>query len=367
MAVSEIRGSGPWLKRPPRQPIMSNGDLLKQLFRNYKEHNNLGFETVAQQIIAEERQKNHHVLAGDLQRILTNGSAPHSPSTGSGGVGGWQNGRFHPLPRNSEEESGLLEIRQPARYWPDLIVSPETQVLLERVITEVRRSELLETHGMRPKRRLLFCGPPGCGKTLTAEMLASELGLPLLYTRFDAVISSYLGQTAAHLRKIFEYASEGRWVLFFDEFDAIGKSRDNISEHGELKRVVNSFLQLLDNFHAPSLVIAATNYEGLLDRALWRRFDEIIRFDRPTREQIPAIVKRKLSAFRHKSLKLTDALLDQMVGFSHADIERVCFDAIKEALLNGQTELANQEFLAALTQEQRRQALIAATTNTQPS
>lgn len=367
MAISERRVSGPWLKRPARQPIMSNGDLLKQLFRNYKEHNNLGFETVAQQIIAEERQKNHHVLAGDLQRILANGSAPHSPSTGSGGVGGWQNGRFHPLPRNSEEESGLLEIRQPARYWPDLIVSSETQVLLERVITEVRRSELLETHGMRPKRRLLFCGPPGCGKTLTAEMLASELGLPLLYTRFDAVISSYLGQTAAHLRKIFEYASEGRWVLFFDEFDAIGKSRDNISEHGELKRVVNSFLQLLDNFRAPSLVIAATNHEGLLDRALWRRFDEIIRFDRPTREQIPTIVKRKLSAFRHKSLKLTDSLLDQMVGFSHADIERVCFDAIKEALLNGQTELANQEFLAALTQEQRRQALITATTNTQPS
>lgn len=359
MTVSERRVSDLWLKRPARQPIMSNGDLLKQLFRNYKEHNNLGFEAVAQQIIAEERQKNHHVLAGDLQRILANGSAPHSLSAG---VGGWQNGRFHPLPRNSEEESGLLEIRQPERYWPDLIVNPETQVLLERVITEVRRSELLETHGMRPKRRLLFCGPPGCGKTLTAEVLASELGLPLLYTRFDAVISSYLGQTAAHLRKIFDYASEGRWVLFFDEFDAIGKSRDNISEHGELKRVVNSFLQLLDNFSAPSLVIAATNHEGLLDRALWRRFDEIIRFDRPNREQMPAIVKRKLSAFRHKSLKLTDSLLDQMVGFSHADIERVCFDAIKEALLNGQTELTNQEFLAALSHEQRRQALIAATT-----
>jgi len=366
MTVSEFRVSGPWLKRLPRQPIMSNGDLLKQLFRNYKEHNNLGFETVAQQIIAEERQKNHHVLAGDLQRILANGSISHAPSTSSGGVGGWQNGHVQPLPRNTDEEAGLLEIRQPDRYWPDVLLSAENGALLERVITEVRRCELLETHGMRPKRRLLFCGPPGCGKTLTAEVLAGELGLPLLYTRFDAIISSYLGQTATHLRKIFEYAAKGRWVLFFDEFDAIGKSRDNLTEHGELKRVVNSFLQLLDNFTAPSLVIAATNHEGLLDRALWRRFDEIIRFDRPSRDQIPAIVKRKLSAFRHKGLKLTDSLLDAMVGFSHADIERVCFDAIKEALLDGQSELTNQHFVAALAQEQRRQAIINTTASNYP-
>lgn len=329
---------------------MPNGDLLKQLFRNYKSSDNPGFEAVAQQIIAEERQKNHHVLANDLQRILANGA-----------VAVRRNGHFHPLPRNQEEDAGLLEIRHPDKYWPDLIITEENCALLERVVTEVRRAEVLETYGVRPKSRLLFCGPPGCGKTLTAEVLAGELGLPLLYTRFDAIISSYLGQTAANLRKIFDYAAVGRWVLFFDEFDAIGKSRDNLAEHGELKRVVNSFLQLLDSFTGQSLVIAATNHEGLLDRALWRRFDDILFFDRPTRTQIPAIVERKLSAFRHKALTLTEPLLDQMVGLAHADIERVCFDAIKEAVLQGKTELTNHEFERALTQECRRQALIATT------
>lgn len=327
---------------------MPNGDLLKQLFRNYKHSDHPGFEAVAQQIIDEERQKNHHVLANDLQRILANGMVTTR-----------RNSHFQSPPINQEENAGLLEIRHPDKYWSDLILTAENRALLERVITEVRRTELLETYGVRPKSRLLFCGPPGCGKTLTAEVLAGELGLPLLYTRFDAIISSYLGQTAANLRKIFDYAAVGRWVLFFDEFDAIGKSRDNLAEHGELKRVVNSFLQLLDSFTGQSLVIAATNHEGLLDRALWRRFDDIFFFDRPTRAQIPAIVERKLSAFRHKALTLTAPLLDQMVGLAHADIERICFDAIKEAVLEGKTELTNHEFASAVAQECRRQTLIA--------
>jgi len=161
-----------------------------------------------------------------------------------------------------------------------------------------RSTEIICTlHGFQPATKLLFCGPPGCGKTLCAEIIASELGLPLLYTRFDAIVSSYLGETAANLRKVFEYASSSRWVVLFDEFDAIGKARDDAAEHGELKRVINSFLQLLDGFTAPSILIAATNHEQLLDPALWRRFDEILVFPRPSVHEIRSLLGMKLKKF----------------------------------------------------------------------
>lgn len=322
---------------------MSNGDLLKQLFRKYKSQDSGGFELIAQQIIDEERQKNHHLLANDLERILANGVA--QPRL---------NGHTKNLPRDHEGNVSLVEIRHPSKVWSDVILSEENSAVLERVMLEVRRRELLETYDMKPSTRLLFCGPPGCGKTLSAEILASELGLPLLYTRFDSIISSYLGQTAANLRKVFDFALSGTWVIFFDEFDAIGKSRDDLSEHGELKRVVNSFLQLLDSFSASSLVIAATNHEGQLDSALWRRFDEIVYFDRPTRGQILEIINRKLSAVRHRQLQISETLLDQLVGYSHADLERICADAIKIALLKQENEIDNCEFETALSWQQRR-------------
>lgn len=328
---------------------MSSGDLLKQLFRKYKVGDDSGFETIAQQIIAQEREKNHHVLAADLQRILYNGNGAGIPST---------NGHLKPLPRDQEDNSPLLEIREPEKYWPNVILSDKNRSRLERVILEIRRRESLETYGVRPSTRLLFCGPPGCGKTLTAEVIAGELGLPILYTRFDSIISSYLGQTSANLRKVFDYAASSSWVVFFDEFDAIGKSRDDQSEHGELKRVVNSFLQLLDSFPTDSIIIAATNHEGLLDRALWRRFDDIIFFDLPDRTQIPEIIQRKLNSFRHKSLCLDEKMIDQMIGFSYADIEQICFETIKEAVLNQKEQITNQEFANALAYHIDRQHII---------
>lgn len=326
---------------------MSSGDLLKQLFRKYKIGDDSGFETIARQIIAQEREKNHHVLATDLQRILYNGAG--IPST---------NGHFKPLPQDKEDHLPLLEIRHSEKKWPDVILSDKNRTRVERILLEIRRREVLATYGVRASTRLLFCGPPGCGKTVTAEVIAGELGLPILYTCFDAIISSYLGQTSTNLRKVFDYAASGSWVIFFDEFDAIGKSRDDQSEHGELKRVVNSFLQLLDSFSSDSIIIAATNHEGLLDRALWRRFDDILFFDRPERSQIPEIIQRKLSSFRHKSLRIDDHMIDQMVGFSYADIEQICFDAIKEAVLTQKEQITNKEFSNALDHHLERRHII---------
>lgn len=192
----------------------------------------------------------------------------------------------------------MLEIKRPDRYLDDLVLEEATRSLLDRLLREFREWEVLLTNGLRPVRRVLFCGPSGCGKTVTAEALAAELGLPLLYVRFDAVVSSPLGETAANLRKVFDYARRGQWVMLFDEFDAIGRSRDDITEHGEIKRVVNSFLQIMDNFDGRSLIIAATNFEQVLDPAVWRRFDEVIRFERPGDNQLRILIRKRLAPLR---------------------------------------------------------------------
>ena len=201
---------------------------------------------------------------------------------------------FEGLPRDRARGSDLVEIRSPDHYLGDILLQQDVEEQVRRVLKEYRASALLQTHGLQPQRKLLFCGPPGCGKTLCAEVLADELGLPLVYTRFDAIISSYLGETAANLRQVFDFCSRGSWIVLFDEFDAIGKSRDDVTEHGELKRVVNTFLQLMDSFQSESILIAATNHEGLLDNALWRRFDDVLYFDKPATSQISGLMALKL-------------------------------------------------------------------------
>jgi len=156
---------------------------------------------------------------------------------------------------------------------------------------------------------------------------------------------------------VFDYAKRGNWVVFFDEFDAIGKSRDDTGEHGELKRVVNTFLQLLDGFNSESLFIAATNHEGLLDQALWRRFDDILYFDKPTGEQIYKLLQLKLRGFRHKKVDLAH-FVPKITGWSYADIERVCFEAIKISILAGKKEIDNYIFQRALERQSHRASLV---------
>ena len=159
-----------------------------------------------------------------------------------------------------------------------MVIPPKVQVELEQVVKEYAYADELIGAGLKPKQRLLFYGPPGCGKTLAARVLAGVLGYPLAIVRFDAVVSSLLGETASNLRRVFEFVQPGNWVVLFDEFDAIGKDRDNPFEHGELKRLVNTLLQLMDSFTGQSLLIAATNHEALLDSAIWRRFEAIVPF-----------------------------------------------------------------------------------------
>lgn len=272
---------------------------------------------------------------------------------------------FGSLPRDPDRDAALLDVRRPERSRNEIVLSGELQRKLDRIEAEYRERPSLARLGLAAKTRLLFIGPPGCGKTLCTEILANDLGLSLLHARFDGIVSSYLGETASNLRRLFNYARQHRSILFFDEFDALGKRRDDPQEVGELKRVVGSFLQLLDSYPRENLVVAATNHEGLLDEALWRRFDEILFFGKPTTEQMVQLLELRLRGVRKRSLNL-DALVREMGGFTFADAERVCFEASKAMILAGRRELTQDLLVAELHEQEARIALATGRPNPGP-
>lgn len=327
---------------------MARGDLIKDLFLSYKRGDNEAFLSTATAIAEEERKKHHIVLANELTRILKNSTPARSSQSNVG---------FEPLPKDPDRGTPLMEMRWPTQSLSDLVLSEEQYESLNIVLNEFRHWELLEMNGLPPSQKILFCGPPGCGKTATAEAIASEVGLPLLYIRFDSVVSSLLGETSANLRRVFDYAANGSWVILFDEFDAVGRSRDDPTEHGELKRVVNAFLQLLDSFKGRSLVIAATNFEQALDTALWRRFDEVVRFEKPNNSQLENFLEKKLLLLRPEKKAIQDAA-KSLQGMSYADAERVCLDVRKRLALEGKKTFSPSLLANAVSRQQRRKHLL---------
>ena len=249
----------------------------------------------------------------------------------------------------------FVEVIEPRRTFEDLVVSQQNQEILAGLVHEFRHAEKLRRHALAIRSKLFFCGPPGCGKTITAEIIAREIGLPLFVTRLDAVISSFLGETASNIRKVFDIANTQPSVLFLDEFDALARSRSDSSEHHELRRVVNSLLMMIDRFHGRGLLIAASNLQDSLDTAVWRRFDEVVLFDLPKDRDIRRLLVLKTRNFRagfpieKKAIKLR--------GFSFADIERVCTNAIKRSILEGSKTILESQFELALQEERRRQSI----------
>lgn len=333
---------------------MATGDLIRELFSSYKQGDDEQFRAIAHKIIEEERNKNHNILARDLERIIEQST----PKTLHRASPNWQK-----LPTDRESGVSLVDIKESTKSMRDIILDENLSTQIELIIKEYKYRERLYAYGLSPKRKLLFAGLPGTGKTLLCEVLATELNLPILYTRFDSVVSSYLGETAANLRKIFDFASKGKWIVFFDEFDAIGKSREDQYEHGELKRVVNTFLQLLDNFESESLFVAATNHENLLDRALWRRFDDILFFSLPDKNAITSLIKLKLRNLPHSVEYKKYA--SELSGWSQSDIELACIDAVKRSILEDSDEVTDTIFESAVRYHQRRMEVIAKTASNQ--
>jgi len=329
---------------------MARADLLKKLIQSYQKRDDRAFHEATEEIIKEERKKHHIVLAKELERILRNGN-------GSVNHGQPSLEPFGAIPRDTEKGITLLETKWTSRYLDDLILSTEIRNSIERLMREFREWEVLEANGLLPVRRILFCGPSGCGKTVAAEAIAAELGLPLLYVRFDAVVSSLLGETAANLRRVFDYAQRGQWVMFFDEFDAIGRSRDDPTEHSEIKRVVNSYLQIVDNFSGRSLVIAATNFEQALDLAAWRRFDDVIRFEKPTDGQLKQLVKKRLIPLKFNDSQITE-IVSHLGSATYADAERVCLDIRKSCVIRGTRQVKKDDLDEAISRYLYRKAIL---------
>ena len=333
---------------------MARGETLRKLFKSFSNNEREGFLAAAMEIIEEERNKNHLLLARDLEKLLQNGNGYIKPLAANPTP--WH--QFPEPPKDKDTGLALLDVKQFDLTWDHIVLSEKIFDILQEIVLENRKQDILAAYNLKPKNKLLFCGPPGCGKTQTAKILSSALGLPLVYVNLTAVFSSYLGQTATNLQKIFTYIEKGEWLVLFDEFDAIARDRDNLNEHGEVKRLVNSLLQLIDNATNQSIFVAATNHEKLLDSAVWRRFDEVIFFDNPTVEQRTALLSRYLSAIRYTAINLS-TFAERLENATGADIERICSDAIKAVVLRGERTVTADDLEVAIGRFLERQSIIA--------
>lgn len=306
---------------------MASGKILRQIVKAGMIGDKAAFQEASEAIIQEERQKQHHLLANDLERILY---GEHKVASSS------LNGIKERIPFDNERGLPLLTLREPVRGLDEIVLSEKNQKIIDDILEEHNREGVLRSYGMHPTERILFFGPPGCGKTMMAEVLAYELGLNLAVIRIDSAVSSYLGETAANLRKIFDFIISNKVIALFDEFDALGKERTDSSEHGELKRVVNAVLQMLDSYTGKSIIIAATNHEMMLDTAIWRRFEEVISFSLPDRSQLKKLLQVKLRGVRRNFEFEDNEVLSLFDGLSQADVEQVLRRAIKMMILKGQ-------------------------------
>ena len=254
---------------------------------------------------------------------------------------------------------GLLELRETRNRIADVVLPSNISERLENLLLQQRRRDWLREHGRVPSHRLLFVGPPGSGKTMTAEALAGELKLPLFVIRLDTLITRFMGETAAKLRLVFDETLRRRAVYLFDEFDAVGGRRSASNDVAEMRRVLNSFLQFMEEPNATdSPIVAATNHPELLDRALLRRFDEVLEFDLPDAERVRAVIKANLRGIKYPRLSWP-AIEDKAQGLSQAEIARAANEAVKDAILAQRKTISTAQLTAKLSERQAMRAAFA--------
>lgn len=326
---------------------MTTSDLIKQLFLSFNDRDNEAFFQAARAYIEHEKRKKHNIVAKELEKALysTNGSSDREK-------------RFRntvPIPRDTEKGFPLLEIQNFDISLDSLLISKETKQQLEQIIREFNDADVFATYNLLNKRKILLCGKPGTGKTFSARIISSVLQIPLVYVRFDSIISSYLGETASNLRKVFDFIESGTWIALFDEFDIIGKNRDDSHEHGEIKRVVNNFLQMLDNIKGDSIILAATNHQYMLDPAVWRRFDDIIYYDLPDENIREALFELYLRPIKKDpDIDLPQAAV-MTQGLSPADIKMITEEAMKLSILDTRRCLGQGDIENAINKFSRRE------------
>ncbi|MEO3434624.1 ATP-binding protein [Inquilinus sp. CAU 1745] len=301
------------------------------------------FYSIALQIAASEARQGHRSTAEELRSAVEK-----ARSRSQSGV---------PIqfaqPRGDLES--IIEFREPRYVLKDVVLNSRICERLDDLVRQQARRDWLREHGKAPSRRALFLGPPGSGKTMTAEALAGQLRLPLFVIRLEALITRYMGETAAKLRLVFDETAKRRGIYLFDEFDAVGGRRSATNDVAEMRRVLNSFLQYMEEESATdSLVVGATNHPELLDKALLRRFDLVLTFDMPSEEDIKRIVTIGLRPFKAGRLAWTK-VVPAAADLSQAEIAKAAEDAVKAAILDERKSITTDQLLRRLHERREMQ------------
>ena len=320
---------------------MATAEQIKLLIRSHFTDDFERFNTIALQVAAHEAKQGHSTLAHEIRNLLDNERHKKQIKT-------------TPFPRDLW---GLLLAEKPDVQKASLIIPSALEERIDRIINEYRQQSKLKLHGLVHRRKLLFVGPPGTGKTMTAKVLAHELRLPLYTIQIDRLVTKFMGETSAKLRQIFDLIKQERGIYLFDEFDAIGGERSLENDVGEMRRVLNAFLQFIEQDKSDSLIVAATNNPKLLDNALFRRFDDMLHYDRPHLKDRKRLISNLLGNFLPQPFTWKTVLVKSN-GLSHAELDQACKDAIKHAILN-EMQKVNVSLLKQMLTERHSILLIA--------
>lgn len=320
---------------------MAAADQIKSLIKSFGDGDEDRFFASAMQIAASEARKGHTTFAQELKSLIEKARKNRSLSF-------LDRNKTIPINKSKRDLHELIEIFQPKIKLRDMVLAPSVEEALFKLVNEQQKLEILRQHNLMPRRKLLLQGPPGCGKTMTAQAIAGELGIPVFIVRLDGLISKFMGESIAKLRLIFDAMPDYRGVYLFDEFDSIGSHRNQGQDIGEIKRVLNSFLINIEKDQSNSIIIAATNMPESLDQALFRRFDDIITYPLPTKSEIIATIKKNLSGFKFNERINYQVLAKEADGLNYSDIVRACEETIKDMILNGDNKLKKSELIISL-------------------
>ena len=300
---------------------MATAEQIKTLIQSHFDRNDDRFQTVVLQLAAYEAKQGHGALAREIRTLADKGRS--------------NSGKVVPL---NKEFSDLIQSVVVDNRLSELVVTEEIKTRVERILNEFRQRDKLMKHGMNNRRKILLVGPAGTGKTMTAAVLAGELHLPFRTILMDKMVTKFMGETSVKLRQIFDTIAENQAVYLFDEFDAIGTERSRDNDVGEMRRVLNAFLQFIEQDDSKSLIVAATNNPKLLDQALFRRFDDVLQYQLPGEAEIRRLIKNRLGGFPGAGLAWKD-ILAKANSLSHAEITKACDDAIKESILSDKSKV----------------------------
>jgi len=311
---------------------MATADQVKSLIRSHFSSEPERFYTISLQLAAHEAKQGHSALAHDIRKLIDSERKKAGP-------------RVLHFPKDLK---GLVLTEDSKTSKTILVMNEELQSRIDQIIHEYRQQEKLKAHGLSHRRKILLIGPPGTGKTMTAKVLAHELQIPLQTIQVDRLVTKFMGETSAKLRQIFDLMQEEHGVYLFDEFDAIGGERSLDNDVGEMRRVLNAFLQFIEQDTSDSIVIAATNNPKLLDQALFRRFDDVLYYQNPTEDERKQLIGNVLGAFKSTRFGWK-SVLKKSIGLSHAELVAACTDAIKKAILSDRQKISASELCLMIT------------------